>query len=136
MTEKVKNDGERMIDATGLMFDLDIEKILLGTFSRSLSANEISELYGIPLLTCIRKIRKLEVMGLLKKVAVVESPRGKKRDFYTASLENAYVFYDDGKLKVRFNVVLQMASDLRKRVGQLGYSTIYYKNIANKKNHL
>ena len=136
MTEKVKNDGERMIDATGLMFDLDIEKILLGTFSRSLSANEISELYGIPLLTCIRKIRKLEVMGLLKKVAVVESPRGKKRDFYTASLENAYVFYDDGKLKVRFNVVLQMASDLRKRVGQLGYSTIYYKNIVNKKNHL
>ncbi len=136
MTEKVKNDGERMIDATGLMFDLDIEKILLGTFGRSRNANEISELYGIPLLTCIRKIRKLEVMGLLQKVEIVESSRGKKCDFYTASLENAYVFYDNGKLKVRFNVVLQMASDLRKRMGQLGHSTRYYKKIVNKKNHL
>ncbi len=115
---KGDNMEEKTIDATQLLMDKDIEKILIGTYQGAKSAHEISEAYGIPVATCFRKIKQLRSMGLLEVKETLYSSNNKKVDYYSANLENAYVFYDSGNLKVRFKVVLQMASDFRRRYEQ------------------
>jgi len=109
---------EKQIDATQLLMDKDIENILLGTYGKSRSVQEISQMYGIPIATCFRKVRKLRKMGLLEVKETIYLSDNRKSDYYTACLDNAYVFYDSGKLKVRFKVVLQMANDFRRRYEQ------------------
>ena len=109
---------EKTIDATQLLMDQDIEKILIGTYQGARSALELSEIYGIPTATCFRKIRQLREMGLLEIEKTVYTSNDKKVDYYSANLENAYVYYDSGRLKVRFKVVLQMANDFRRRYEQ------------------
>ena len=110
--------NEKTIDATQLLMDQDIEKILIGTYQGAKSALELSETYGIPTATCFRKIKQLRKMGLLEVDKTVYASGDKKVNYYSANLENAYVYYDSGKLKVRFKVVLQMANDFRRRYEQ------------------
>lgn len=112
MKQKEQN---KVIDASQLLMDQDAERILLGTYKKSRSAVELSEIYGIPIVACFRKIRQLKDMGLLKVERIDYSFRNRKTEYYSASLDNAYVFYDSGRLKVRFKVVLQMANDFRRR---------------------
>ena len=110
-----ENTNEKIIDATNLLNDLDVERILIGIYGKARSASELIELYGIPVATCYRKIELLKDLGLISITETVFSPSCKKTEYYTANLDNAYVFYDSGKLKVRFKVVLRMASDFRRR---------------------
>jgi hypothetical protein len=112
---KNEKHESRTIDATELITDMDMEKILLGTYQKSRSAPELSEVYGIPVAVCFKKIKTLRKMGLLKVTETVRAANGKKVEYYTANLDNAYVFYDSGRVKVRFTVVLQMAQDFRRR---------------------
>jgi len=111
------NKKDNSIDATHLLMDKDIERILLGTYGKSRSALELSELYGIPIATCFRKIKQLRKMGLLE-VNNIYSENGKNIELFSANLDNAYVYYDSGNLKVRFKIVLQMANDFRRRYEQ------------------
>ncbi|HAX95077.1 MAG TPA: hypothetical protein DCY35_00925 [Prolixibacteraceae bacterium] len=108
------NSTNRVIDATELLLDSDMEKILLGTYQRSRTAVELSEIYGMPIAICFRKIKVLKNRNLLK-TNETSALWGKKTERYTANLEDAYVFYDSGRVKVRFTVVLQMADDFRRR---------------------
>jgi hypothetical protein len=112
---KNENHGSGIINATELLMDIDMEKILLGTYQKSKCAQELSEMYGIPIATCFKKINVLKKKGMLNVTETVRSAEGKKMEFYTANLDNAYVFYDSGRVKVRFTVVLQMAEDFRRR---------------------
>jgi hypothetical protein len=113
----MKNEKKesRTIDATELITDMDMEKILLGTYQKSKSAMELSEMYGIPIAVCFKKIKILKKMGLLNVTETVRTAGGKKAEYYTANLDDAYVHYDSGRVKVRFTVVLQMAEDFRRR---------------------
>ncbi len=112
MVEEQENE---IIDATKILMDIDNEKILLGTYSQARSAIEINQIYGIPVATCFKKMKALERTGLLK-VDEIRYTGQRPEPIYRANLQNAYVFYDSGKLKVRFEVVLQMASGIRKRL--------------------
>ena len=112
---KMKSQENKIIDATGLVMDTDMESILLGTCDRPRCASELSEMYGIPVAACFRKVKTLKNMGLLSITESVRVSAGRKVEYYTANLENAYVFYDSGRVKVRFTVVAQMAQDFRKR---------------------
>ena len=112
---KNENHKSRIIDATEMITDMDFEKILLGTYQKSRSASELSETYGIPIATCFRKIKELKKKGMLNVTETVRTAGGKKVEYYSANLDNAYVFYDSGRVKVRFTVVLQMAADFRRR---------------------
>lgn len=107
--------GKKMIDATEVLIDSDNEKIILGTYGRARSTVEISQLYGIPIARCFKKVRRLSEMGLLEVDEVRYTPRGEVI-FYRANIQDAYVYYDSGKLKVRFEVVLQMAHGIRRRL--------------------
>lgn len=112
---KNEKQGTRTIDATELLTDMDMERILRGTYQKSRSAPELSEAYGIPIATCIRKIKVLKKKGLLNVTETVRTAGGKKAEYYSANLDEAFVFYDSGRVKVRFTVVLQMAEDFRRR---------------------
>lgn len=110
-----KNHETLAIDASELLMDADMEKILIGTYNMSSSAPELSEKYGIPIAVCFRKIKILKNRGLVNVVETVKTKDGRTVEYLTANLENAYVFYDQGRVKVRFTVVLQMAEDFRRR---------------------
>jgi predicted transcriptional regulator len=101
---KNEKHESRTIDASELITDMDMEKILLGTYQKSRSAPELSEVYGIPIAVCFKKIKTLRKMGLLNVTETVRAASGKKMEYYTA-----------GRVKVRFTVVLQMAQDFRRR---------------------
>jgi predicted transcriptional regulator len=105
-----------MIDATKLVSDADAEKILLAANDRELTVQEISERLGIPIATCYRKVRALEELGVLKEKSTYMGRDGRIHKFYTSQLESAYVYYEDGKVKIRFKVMLEMARDCRERL--------------------
>ncbi|MBI5000545.1 MAG: helix-turn-helix domain-containing protein [Euryarchaeota archaeon] len=104
-----------MIDATKLVNDADVEKILLAANERELTVQELSERLGIPIATCYRKVRTLEELGLLKEKSTYIGRDGRIHKFYTSQLEAAYVYYEDGKVRVRFKVILEMAQGYRER---------------------
>jgi len=56
------------LEASQLLTDEYSAKILLATYKRKISAQEISSLYGIPIAACYRKIRSLEEAGLIECV--------------------------------------------------------------------
>jgi hypothetical protein len=119
----MKKQGIEMINATELFMDADMEKILLATYNNRRSASDISEKYGIPIAVCFRKIKILKFRGLLSVVEKVKTGKGKTVEYLSANLENAYVYFDSGRVKVRFTVVLQMVEDLRMRYERA--STVY-----------
>ena len=104
-----------MIDATKFVSDIDVEKILLGTYEREMTVRDLSEAYGIPIATCYRKVRALEDTGLLAEAKAYMGMDGKIVKFYRANMEQAFVFYEDGKAKVRFKVILEVAKAFRER---------------------
>jgi hypothetical protein len=110
--------------------DRDNEKIILGTFEQARSAMEINRLYGIPIADCFKKMRALEKMGLLEIDSFRYSHKGKKILLYKANLQDAYVFYESGKLKVRFEVVLQMTRGIRSRLESRVIHNEIQENIA------
>jgi len=88
-------------------------KILVATFKKPKSAIELSRDYGIPIAACYRRIHGLEKAGLLRCVARALTQKGKRISLYMSQLKNAYIFFEDGKLKVRF----QLASGITKDFG-------------------
>ena len=104
-----------MIDATRFMFDNEVERILLGTYKQERTALELSELYGIAIASCYRKIRDLKNAGLISAVGSEIGRSGKIVKVYKANLQDAYVFYDNGRMKIRFTTILQMAKDFESR---------------------
>ncbi len=121
----MKNQGIEMMDATELLMDADMENILLATYNVPSSAPDISEKYGMPIAICFRKIKILKLRGLLTVVEKVKTSKGKTVEYLSANLENAYVYYDSGRVKVRFTVVLQMVEDFRIRYER---ASSIYKN--------
>lgn len=116
MEEKIDNRKTKMLNASELLMDQDVEKILLGTYKQSRSIPEMSDACGIPLVVCYRKVSKLVELGLLKTDKTMSTKAGKTINFYEANIDDAFIFYRNGKIKVRFRIVLQMASDLRNRL--------------------
>ncbi|MCK5547844.1 MAG: helix-turn-helix transcriptional regulator [Thermoplasmata archaeon] len=103
------------IEASQLITDEYSAKILIATFKRKLSAQGLSEKCGIPIAACYRKIRTLIDSGLLEEVDRILTQKGKRKSIYTSRLKSALIFYEGGKLKVRFElntgIVKEFGSD-------------------------
>jgi len=67
------------LEASQLLTDEYSAKILLATYKRRISAQEISQRYGIPIAACYRKIRILEEAGLIQCVDRILTQKGKRR---------------------------------------------------------
>ncbi len=92
------------LEASQMLTDEYSAKILLATFKKKMSAQEISNRYGIPIAACYRKIKTLEDTGLLECVDRVLTPKGKRKNLYLSRLKTAFIFFENGKLRARFHL--------------------------------
>src|SRR5438046_9089349 len=107
-------DSSRLLsplEASQLLTDEYSAKILLATYKRKSSAQEISQRYGIPIAACYRKIRTLEEVGLIQCVDRILTQKGKRKNLYTSCLRNAYIFFENGKLRARFQLATGVVQD-------------------------
>jgi len=118
--ESVENDGfdggvsendMSPLQASQLLTDEYSAKILLATYKRRISAQEISQRYGIPIAACYRKIRTLEEAGLIQCVDRILTQKGKRKNLYTSNLRNAYIFFEGGRLRARFQLSTGVVKD-------------------------
>ncbi len=98
-----------------ILADDEMEKILKATYMVSRSPVEISEIYGIPIARCYRKVKVLEDAGLLKATESKRDLRGRKVTYYRAQLKNAYVTYNGG-VRIRFETLMNMSSSMKERI--------------------
>jgi hypothetical protein len=101
------------LEASRLITDEYAARILVATFKKPKSAIDLSREYGIPIAACYRRIHMLEKAGLIKCVERALTQRGKRISLYLSQLRNAYIFFENGKLRVRF----QLASGVTKDFG-------------------
>ena len=92
------------IEASKMITDEYSAKILVATYKKPKSAIELSHRFGIPIAACYRRIHLLEKFGLLVCVDKVLTQKGKRIKIYLSQLKNAYIFFEKGKLRVRFEL--------------------------------
>src|SRR3989449_1627732 len=98
-------------DASRLLTDEYAARILLATENTKRTAQDISHRYGIPIAACYRKIRILEEVGLIQCVERILTQKGKRKNLYTSCLRNAYIFFENGKLRARFQLATGQVKD-------------------------
>ena len=111
MDGMVERGPTNPLQASQLLTDEYSAKILLATYKRKISAQEISARYGIPIAACYRKIRVLEEAGLIECVDRVLTQKGKRKNLYTSKLRNAYIFFESGRLRARFQLITGVVKD-------------------------
>src|SRR5437879_13470407 len=97
--------------ASRLLTDEYAAQILLATHKHPRTAQEISHSYDIPIAACYRKIRTLEEVGLIQCVDRILTQKGKRKNLYTSCLRNAYIFFENGKLRARFQLATGVVQD-------------------------
>ena len=98
-------------DMFNLVLDKHTSRILDLTSDRSFNAGELSELVGIPLAACYRRIRMLKRAGLLKEDSKVQSEGGKSVSAYKSTMDGAEVVLEDGRLRIQMRVAGKNAED-------------------------
>ncbi len=106
-------DGTGMdpLAASRLITDEYSAKILVATFKKPRSAIELSREYGIPIAACYRRIHALEKAGLINCVERALTQKGKRISLYMSQLKNAYIFFENGRLRVRFQLATGITKD-------------------------
>ncbi len=99
------------IEAAKIITDETSAKILAATYRKPMSAIELSQKYDIPIAACYRRIHLLEELGVLRAVKRVLTQKGKRITIYRSALKNAYIFFEDGKLRVRFQMANGITED-------------------------
>lgn len=98
-------------DMFNLVLDKHTSRILDLTSDRPFNAGELSELVGIPLAACYRRIRVLKGAGLLKEDSKVQSEGGKSVSAYRSTMDSAEVVLKDGRLRIQMSVEGKNAED-------------------------
>ncbi len=76
----------------------------MATVRQPRSAQDIANKFGIPIAATYRRIKDLEAAGLLVCHERRLSQQGKRVSYYISMLKNAYVFFEDGHLRVKFQL--------------------------------
>lgn len=93
-----------LLRTSQLLTDEYSVKILVATIRIPKSAQDISDAYNIPIAACYRRIRDLEQEGLLVCTERKLSRQGKRVSYYLSMLKSAYVYFDNGHLRVKFEL--------------------------------
>lgn len=99
------------IDACRLIMDTYAAKILVACARKPKHALELSKRLDIPIAACYRRIHVLERAGLVRPVSRALTQQGKRIVLYQSMLKNAYIFFEGGKLRVRFQMVTGQIQD-------------------------
>ncbi len=102
MNEKTGMDA---FDLSKIITDEYSAKILVATFNKPRSANELSDSLGIPIAACYRRINTLKKHGLLLLDERALTQKGKRVSLFRSNLKNAYIFLENGKLRVKFELL-------------------------------
>ncbi len=97
--------NEDLLGKSRLLTDEYAVKILMATVRSPRNAQQISEQFGIPIAACYRRIRDLEVAGLIRCTERRLSRQGKRVCFYQSRVRTAALQYENGRLKVRFTML-------------------------------
>ncbi len=100
-----------IFEASHMITDKYSVRILVGTAKKPKSAIELSEKYGIPIAACYRKIKELERAGLLRCVERRLTRKGKRVSMYISQLKTAYLFLENGKLRMRIHLTNGAVND-------------------------
>ena len=60
--------------------------------------------FDIPIAACYRRIRELEMTGMLQCAERILSSKGKRVKLYRSQVKGVYLFYESGKLRVRMDL--------------------------------
>src|SRR5439155_904971 len=99
------------LEASRLVTDEYSAKILVATFKKAKSAIDLSREYGIPIAACYRRIHALERAGLIRCTERALTQKGKRISLYMSQLKNAYIFFENGRLRVRFQLATGITKD-------------------------
>jgi len=104
MREDGGNVRVDLLKTSQLLTDEYSVKILVATIRVAKSAQEISDAFDIPIAACYRRIRDLEQEGLLVCTERKLSRQGKRVSYYLSMLKSAFVYFESGRLKVKFEL--------------------------------
>lgn len=90
----------KALDVSSLLADEYTLQILSATWSRAMTANEISLEYQIPIATCYRKIRELERENLMSSPESIITREGKRRKKYQSQISSISIVFYKGELRV------------------------------------
>ncbi len=97
------------LEASRLVTDEYSAKILISTSKRPMTVQEIARVYKIPVAVCYRRTQTLLDVGLLTSIRT-ESAEGSVTR-YESNLRNAYIFFENGRLRARFQLRSGLVSD-------------------------
>jgi len=89
------------IEASKIITDEYAAKILVATYKKPMTAIELSRKLDIPIAACYRRLKTLESMKLVTCVERRLTQKGKRISVYQSLLKNAYIFFENGKMRVR-----------------------------------
>ena len=108
------------IEASKIIADEYAAKILAATYTIPKSAIRLSHDLGIPIAACYRRIRMLESASLIRCEERVLTQKGKRMSVYVSNLKNAFIFLENGKLRVRFEMKSGRIDDYEGAIDALG----------------
>jgi len=103
-----------------LLVDEYVMKILMASFNRPMSTQQMSLEFGIPIAVCYRKVRELMAADLLYKETKVLTQQGKWVQMYRSKLKGAYVFLERNALRVRLELADTNTPELDSAVMVIG----------------
>lgn len=87
-----------------LITDEYVMKILTACYRRPLSTQYLSLQFDIPIAVCYRKMKELLSAGLVEVEDKKLTQKGKWVKLYRSKVKNAFVFLENGKLRVRMEL--------------------------------
>ena len=83
-----------------LLMDKYNIRILSATAFEPKSAQELSIMFDIPIATCYRKLKELELAGLIASTGKLLTKEGKRFAVYKSQVRSIDIFFKDGALKM------------------------------------
>lgn len=89
------------LEMTQTILDGYAARILLGTSGHAVSALDLSRRFGIPIAACYRRIRELEILGLVYCERSLPSRNGKGLQLFRSRVKSLRIALEDGALLAR-----------------------------------
>lgn len=83
-----------------LLMDKYNIRILSATAFEPKAAQELSVLFDIPIATCYRKLKELELAGLVASTGKLLTREGKRYSVYKSQVRSLDIFFKDGALRM------------------------------------
>ncbi|HWM52756.1 MAG TPA: winged helix-turn-helix domain-containing protein [Thermoplasmata archaeon] len=102
------SDGQSLLDDHAL-------RILIALHQESLTAQEISTRYRVPIAACYRRIRRLASLALISEAGFVTEGRRRPARLYKSEVDRFQIMYGNGKMHL--HLLLRNGTEAKTVVG-------------------